>query len=156
MQREFYEPQQAAELLHCSEAWLLAHATDGKFPHLAWGKGQIVFTDEHLEEITHLREIRQHVPVQPGRDAQKKIPSPAQVLGPAVQVDTHTNLDSDTEGHTADWLSPKEICAQLQIPEQTFYQWRVKNLGPRAHRIGRHLRISRSDYETWLASRLDR
>ncbi|MHA7306851.1 helix-turn-helix domain-containing protein [Arthrobacter sp. TMN-49] len=37
-------------------------------------------------------------------------------------------------------------------PEQTFYQWRVKRLGPRAHRIGRHLRISRSDLNEWLAT----
>lgn len=53
------------------------------------------------------------------------------------------------------WLTPKEICNQLQIPEQTFYQWRVKNLGPRAYRIGRHLRISRTDYDSWLSSRLE-
>ena len=34
------------------------------------------------------------------------------------------------------WLTPKEICAQLQIPEQTFYQWRAKHVGPPAYRIG--------------------
>lgn len=27
--------------------------------------------------------------------------------------------------------------------------------GPRAYRIVRHLRINRSDYEAWLASRLE-
>jgi excisionase family DNA binding protein len=53
------------------------------------------------------------------------------------------------------WLTPKDICTQLQIPEQTFYQWRVKHLGPRAYRIGRHLRISRSDFNLWLSSRLE-
>lgn len=57
MQREFYEPQQAAELLHCSESWLRAGATKGLFPHLSWGKGKIVFTDEHLEEIIKSREV---------------------------------------------------------------------------------------------------
>jgi excisionase family DNA binding protein len=58
---------------------------------------------------------------------------------------------------TADeqWLTPKEICAQLQIPEQTFYQWRVKHTGPKAHRIGRHLRISRRDFDAWLSARLE-
>ncbi|NVM95152.1 hypothetical protein [Arthrobacter wenxiniae] len=60
MDREFFEPQQAAELLHCSEAWLRAGAANCKFPHLAWGKGKIVFTDKHLEEIVDLREIRAH------------------------------------------------------------------------------------------------
>ncbi len=53
------------------------------------------------------------------------------------------------------WLTPKAICQLLQIPEQTFYQWRVKHGGPRAHRIGRHLRISRSDFDAWLASTED-
>ncbi len=53
------------------------------------------------------------------------------------------------------WLTPKDICNQLHIPEQTFYQWRVKHLGPRAYRIGRHLRISRDDYDAWVASRLE-
>lgn len=57
MQREFYEPQQAAELLHCSESWLRAGVTKGLFPHLLWGKGKIVFTDEHLEEIVKSREV---------------------------------------------------------------------------------------------------
>jgi excisionase family DNA binding protein len=54
-----------------------------------------------------------------------------------------------------EWLTPRDICNQLHIPEQTFYQWRVKHLGPRAYRIGRHLRISRSDFDVWLASRLE-
>jgi excisionase family DNA binding protein len=54
-----------------------------------------------------------------------------------------------------EWLTPKEICRELQIPEQTFYQWRVKHLGPKAHRIGRHLRISRTDLNAWLATTED-
>lgn len=49
------------------------------------------------------------------------------------------------------WLTPKEICAQLQIPEQTFCQWRAKHVGPRAYRIGRHLRISHADFVEWLS-----
>ncbi|MDD0858400.1 helix-turn-helix domain-containing protein [Arthrobacter alpinus] len=52
-------------------------------------------------------------------------------------------------------MTPKDICRELQIPEQTFYQWRVKHLGPKAHRIGRHLRISRSDFNEWIASTED-
>ena len=60
MQREFYEPEQAAELLHCSEAWLRTGAAKCEFPHLTWGKGKIVFTDEHLEEIASLREVQAH------------------------------------------------------------------------------------------------
>ena len=56
----------------------------------------------------------------------------------------------DTADET--WLTPKEICALLQIPEQTFYQWRAKHVGPRAYRIGRPTSaISRSDFAAWLA-----
>jgi excisionase family DNA binding protein len=51
-----------------------------------------------------------------------------------------------------EWLTPKEICALLQIPEQTFYQWCVKHTGPQAHRISRQLRISRQEFEAWLSS----
>lgn len=67
MQREFFEPQQAAELLHCSEAWLRAGAANCLFPHLTWGKGKIVFTDEHLEEIAKIQEIPARPPTLPAR-----------------------------------------------------------------------------------------
>lgn len=60
MQHEFYEPQQAAELLHCTESWLRNGAAKCQFPHLSWGKGKIVFTDEHLEQIAALREVQAH------------------------------------------------------------------------------------------------
>lgn len=59
--------------------------------------------------------------------------------------------NSSTDAPTEQWLTPKEICAQLQIPEQTFYQWRAKNVGPPAYRIGRHLRIGRTDFAAWLS-----
>ncbi|SEE79334.1 DNA binding domain-containing protein, excisionase family [Arthrobacter alpinus] len=52
-----------------------------------------------------------------------------------------------------EWLTPKEICSLLQIPEQTFYQWRAKGVGPHAYRIGRHLRVTRQDLNAWLAQR---
>lgn len=39
--------------------------------------------------------------------------------------------ESSSPADTADdqWLTPKDICSRLQIPEQTFYHWRVKHLG---------------------------
>lgn len=54
-----------------------------------------------------------------------------------------------------EWLTPKEICTLLQIPEQTFYQWRSRGVGPHAYRIGKHLRISQTDFEAWLSLRSD-
>lgn len=54
-----------------------------------------------------------------------------------------------------EWLSPSEICHELQIPLQTFYQWRAKGIGPHAYKIGRHVRVSRADFEAWLELRSD-
>ncbi|MDQ0211526.1 helix-turn-helix domain-containing protein [Arthrobacter bambusae] len=68
-----------------------------------------------------------------------------------------TTPDHRSAADTADeqWLTPKEICTHLQIPERTFYQWRVKHVGPRAYRIIRHLRISRNEFNSWLSSRME-
>ena len=70
-----------------------------------------------------------------------------QQLNPTISTTAPTLVE--------EWLTPKDICRELQIPEQTFYQWRVKHLGPKAHRIGRHLRISRTDFNDWIASTED-
>ncbi|RAX43850.1 hypothetical protein DQ354_18495 [Arthrobacter sp. AQ5-06] len=50
-----------------------------------------------------------------------------------------------------DQRNPHCCRRRLQIPEQTFYQWRTKHVGPPAYRIGRHLRISHSDFVAWLS-----
>lgn len=58
-----------------------------------------------------------------------------------------------THGFVDEWMTPNETCHELQIPEQNFYQWRDKRAGPRAHRFGRHVRSSRTDFNAWLAQR---
>lgn len=67
MEHEFFEPQQAAELLHCSESWLRTGVAKGEFPHLKWGKGKIVFTNDHLEEIAKSREVLPHPNIAPNQ-----------------------------------------------------------------------------------------
>lgn len=67
----------------------------------------------------------------------------------------YAHHSSRTDSEAAEWLSPAEICHELQIPLQTFYQWRAKGIGPHAYRIGRHLRVSRTDFDAWLALRSD-
>ncbi|MHA7176980.1 helix-turn-helix domain-containing protein [Arthrobacter sp. Sr24] len=67
----------------------------------------------------------------------------------------YTHHSSRTDSEATEWLSPTEICHELQIPLQTFYQWRAKGIGPHAYRIGRHLRVSRTDFDAWLALRSD-
>jgi hypothetical protein len=57
MDLEFFEPAEAAALMRCSEGWLRDGAAAGRFPHACWGKGKIVFTSAHIEEIARLSEI---------------------------------------------------------------------------------------------------
>src|SRR4051794_4751096 len=54
MDLEFYEPAEAAALMRCTEAWLREGAASGKFPHVCWGKGKIIFTSEQIAEIARL------------------------------------------------------------------------------------------------------
>ena len=48
--------------------------------------------------------------------------------------------------------TPTEIAVYLQVPVRTLYAWRYQRKGPRAHRVGRHLRYRWEDVEAWLAS----
>lgn len=57
MNLAFFEPAEAAALMRCSEGWLRDGAAAGRFPHVCWGKGKIVFTSEHIAEIARLSEI---------------------------------------------------------------------------------------------------
>lgn len=67
----------------------------------------------------------------------------------------NTVPDHSQDPTAEEWLSPRDICNILHIPEQTFYQWRVNHQGPRALKVGRHVRVIRSDFETWIAEHLE-
>lgn len=41
------------------------------------------------------------------------------------------------------------------VPPQTIYRWRTEGKGPRAIKVGRHLRFRRADVEAWLDSQAD-
>jgi excisionase family DNA binding protein len=47
-------------------------------------------------------------------------------------------------------LSVAEVASYLGVPVKTLYQWRHKGVGPRAMRVGRHLRYRRSEVDRWL------
>lgn len=49
-----------------------------------------------------------------------------------------------------------EVAAYLGVPVQTLYVWRTKGVGPRAVRVGKHLRYRWSDVEAWLDEHADR
>ncbi|SDO49026.1 DNA binding domain-containing protein, excisionase family [Nakamurella panacisegetis] len=52
-------------------------------------------------------------------------------------------------------LDVAELSALVGIPQQTFYRWRTDGRGPRAIKIGKHLRYRRSDIDEWLESQAD-
>jgi len=49
--------------------------------------------------------------------------------------------------------TPPEVAGYLQVPVKTLYQWRYRGEGPRAFRVGRHIRYRWEDVGAWLASR---
>jgi predicted DNA-binding transcriptional regulator AlpA len=56
--------------------------------------------------------------------------------------------------HPDEWLTPIELSEELKIPIDSLYQWRHRQVGPPAHKIGKHLRYRRSAVEGWLAARV--
>ena len=44
----------------------------------------------------------------------------------------------------------EETAAYLPIPKATLYQWRYLGIGPKAGRVGRHLRYDPEDVKAWF------
>lgn len=49
-------------------------------------------------------------------------------------------------------LTVSDLADRLQVPVQTLYAWRHRGEGPRAVRVGRHLRYRIEDVDAWLAA----
>jgi excisionase family DNA binding protein len=47
-------------------------------------------------------------------------------------------------------ISAGELANWLGIPVPTIYRWRVHGQGPKAARVGRHLRYRVGDVKAWL------
>lgn len=57
------------------------------------------------------------------------------------------------ETRTKKWLTVQEILDELQIAPRTWQRWRDTGRAPKCTRLPNgSLRISRDDYEHWLAS----
>lgn len=50
-------------------------------------------------------------------------------------------------------MTAAEVAEYLRIPLNTLYKWRYEGAGPRAARVGKHLRYRREDVEVWLDAR---
>jgi excisionase family DNA binding protein len=46
-----------------------------------------------------------------------------------------------------------DVAEFLGVPVNTLYQWRYRRTGPRASRVGRHLRYDPADVRAWLNER---
>ncbi|MFI0792010.1 helix-turn-helix transcriptional regulator [Micromonospora rubida] len=46
--------------------------------------------------------------------------------------------------------SVADVSGFLGIPVGTLYQWRHRRIGPRASRVGRHLRYDPADVRAWF------
>ena len=47
----------------------------------------------------------------------------------------------------------EETALYLQIPKATLYQWRYLGIGPKAGRVGRHLRYDPAEVKAWFRKR---
>jgi excisionase family DNA binding protein len=52
-----------------------------------------------------------------------------------------------------DLLTLVEVAAELRVPVETLRKWRARGTGPRAAKVGRHLRYRRAEVDRWLAER---
>lgn len=50
-------------------------------------------------------------------------------------------------------LSTEEVARILVVPVNTLYCWRYKGTGPKALRVGKHLRYRLADVLAWLEDR---
>jgi len=48
---------------------------------------------------------------------------------------------------------PPEVSDHLQVPVKTLYAWHHAKKGPRALRVGKHLRYRWADVEQWIDER---
>lgn len=56
--------------------------------------------------------------------------------------------------HDRLWTA-EETANYLQIPKATLYQWRYLDIGPKAGRVGRHLRYDPEEVKAWFRRQQD-
>lgn len=44
----------------------------------------------------------------------------------------------------------EEVAEHLGVPVATIYRWRHHGIGPRGHRVGKHLRYRAEDVDAWV------
>lgn len=60
-------------------------------------------------------------------------------------------MDTNQEPRRDDrLLSPQELSELVGVPVGTVYQWNYRKVGPRAIKVGKHVRYRMSDVNAWL------
>jgi excisionase family DNA binding protein len=54
-----------------------------------------------------------------------------------------------------EWLSLQQIAEELEVPLRTLYAQRSNGGGVKGYRIGKHVRVKRSDLNAWLEQQAD-
>jgi predicted DNA-binding transcriptional regulator AlpA len=49
--------------------------------------------------------------------------------------------------------TPEDVSSYLGVPIETLYRWRYLGTGPKAARIGKHLRYDPADVFAWVVER---
>jgi excisionase family DNA binding protein len=57
--------------------------------------------------------------------------------------------------HNDHLIDVGELARYLAVPVKTLYSWRYRKQGPRALRVGRHLRYRWSDVQQWIDQQID-
>ena len=52
---------------------------------------------------------------------------------------------------TGELYTPQQLSDLLKVPVQTIYSWLARDQGPKAIKVGRHLRFAESEVEAWLS-----
>jgi excisionase family DNA binding protein len=65
------------------------------------------------------------------------------------------STDRAARAESARLVSPEEVAMFLGVPLRTVYRWRSRGDGPRAYRVGRHVRYRVEDVEAWLDEHRD-
>jgi predicted DNA-binding transcriptional regulator AlpA len=70
----------------------------------------------------------------------------------ASQVATigSSGMKSKTEGKPVPLPNTSQVAEFLGLPVRTLTQWRYHGLGPRYHKVGKHVRYRWSEVEAWL------
>ena len=68
-----------------------------------------------------------------------------------MQTDTTPAADA-----ASSLVTTQQLASYLQIPVGSIHRWRYRGTGPRAIRVGRHLRFRREDVDAWLDEQASR